>query len=214
LKAVIVDIDDTLLDTSERMQGIWRHVLDVDVPIPDILEHSLEELFMKYASTEQKSRMRDLQKLFFSLMLCENETGMALAQLDKPMHGAVEVLHGWMQRYKIIYLTGRPDNTRDVTAKTLKKYGYPVDDVKLEMVTLQDWKNRIQIQAREQLLESLVNEYEVEMVIDDFPGYFTKYRDSGIPTRIGYRAKKHSISDYTSKGATRVVESWDELRDI
>jgi beta-phosphoglucomutase-like phosphatase (HAD superfamily) len=33
LSCVIVDIDDTVLDTTRRMQAIWRELLGREVPI-------------------------------------------------------------------------------------------------------------------------------------------------------------------------------------
>ena len=155
MKAAVVDIDDTLIDTSLRMQSIWNHVLGVAVPIQDIETLTLEGIFMKHASAEQKKRAPELQRLFFSLLLCEDDKGTELAQLDRPMPDAAETLQEWTDRYKMIYLTGRPEHTRENTLKTLAKYGFPTEDVLMAMVTLEDWKSRVQTQARQRLLESL-----------------------------------------------------------
>jgi len=213
MKAAVVDIDDTLLDTSLRMQGIWLHVLGVEIPLSEIETLTLEQIFMRHASTEQRTRISELQRLFFSLLLCEDEKGVELAKLDRPIPDAAETLQAWTQHYRVIYLTGRPEHTRNLTQETLAMYGFPVDNVLMSMVTLQDWKNRVQTKARQGLLASLAHDYDVELVVDDFPGYFTIYRDLQIPVRIGLRSKKFSASDYIDKGATRVVDDWKELRE-
>ena len=147
-------------------------------------------------------------------MLCENETGIELAQLDKPILGGAEILQDWAKRYKILYLTGRPDNTRELTKSNMRKFGFPVDDVRMEMVTLQDWKDRKQLEARERLLSSLVEAFDVTLVVDDFPGYFPSYLEHGIPRRIGFLSEKYTEEDYTSKGATTVIHSWSELQSL
>ena len=42
LISVVVDIDDTL-DTSRRMQAVWRLVLDCEIPLEAVKILSLEQ---------------------------------------------------------------------------------------------------------------------------------------------------------------------------
>ncbi|MFQ6065423.1 MAG: hypothetical protein ACE5L6_08110 [Candidatus Bathyarchaeia archaeon] len=30
--SVVVDVDDTLINTEQRMQGVWQHLLDCKIP--------------------------------------------------------------------------------------------------------------------------------------------------------------------------------------
>jgi len=51
-------------------------------------------------------------------------------------------------------------------------------------------------------------------VVDDYPGYFTVYRQFSVPERIDFlRPKRYSLQQYIDRGATKVVESWKQLKD-
>ena len=212
ISAVVIDIDDTIIDTSQRMQSIWRHVLETNVRLKDVEVLNLEQIFNKHASTKQKSQAPELRSKFFALLLCENETGIRLAQQDRAIPHSAEILKKWAKKFEIIYLTGRPEHTRNLTLKTLEKFGFPTDDIIMLMVTLQDWKNRNQTKKRHELLTSTTKQHQVESIIDDYPGYFPIYQELKIPERIGLLNKKYQIKDYLEKGATRVINDWKELK--
>jgi len=70
------------------------------------------------------------------------------------------------------------------------------------------------IEAKSRLFSSISKQYDVVRVVDDYPGYFTVYRQFGVPERIGFLyPKKYSLQQYIDRGATRVVESWKQLKD-
>ena len=52
LSCVIVDIDDTVLDTTRRMQAIWREVLGREVPIEAVESMALRKIFEVYATPQ------------------------------------------------------------------------------------------------------------------------------------------------------------------
>lgn len=210
--SVVVDIDDTLLDTRKRMQAIWEHVLGKKVPLKDIGGLNLRQIFEKHASEEQKERAPELQRRFFGLLLCEDEDGVELARLDEPIPFAGEALRRWGEHCTIVYLTGRPETTRGLTTDALGRFGLPTEGVEMAMVALEDWRGGRVNEARKALLTSISERHEVVRVVDDFPGYFTIYRDLGIPDRIGLLlSEKYEPEDFIEKGATRVVESWEQL---
>jgi phosphoglycolate phosphatase-like HAD superfamily hydrolase len=214
LVSVIVDIDDTLVDTRKRMQAIWEHVLGRRVPLEDIGSLNLRQIFEKHASEEQKELAPELQRRFFELLLCEDEAGVELARLDEPIPFAAEALRRWGEHYTIVYLTGRPETTRDLTTAALERLDLPTAGVEMAMVTMEDWCGGRVNEARKALLTSISKRHDVVRVVDDFPGYFAIYRDLGIPDRIGLRlSEKYEPEDFLDKGATRVVESWEQLID-
>ncbi len=214
MASVIVDIDETLLDTRKRMQTIWEHVLGRRVPLEDIGSLNLRQTFEKHASGEQKERAPELQKQFFGLLLCEDKEGVELARLDEPIPFAAEALRRWGEHCTIVYLTGRPETTRDLTTAALGRFGLPTEGVEIAMVTLEDWRGGRINEARKALLTSISERHDVVRVVDDFPGYFTIYRELEIPDRIGLMfSEKYEPEDFIEKGATRVVVSWEKLID-
>lgn len=130
----VIDVDDTLLDTKRRTQGVWRLTLDKEVPLSDIEASSLEQIFMKHASEEQKGHARELQGRFFSVLLCEDEVGVELASLDQAVPYAAETLQRWATEHELVYLTGRTENTRELTLGSLRRHGFPTDEIPLLMV--------------------------------------------------------------------------------
>ncbi|UCH57198.1 MAG: hypothetical protein JSV18_07655 [Candidatus Bathyarchaeota archaeon] len=214
LISVVVDIDDTLIDTRRRMQAIWREVLGRRVPLQDVETLNLREIFMKHAPEEQREQGPEHQRRFFELLLCEDEEGVELAGLDEPIPFADETLRAWSDRCKIVYLTGRPETTCDLTMTELERFGFPTENIEMAMVTLEDWRGGRVNEARERLLNSISQRHDVVRVVDDYPGYFTIYSKFDIPDRIGLLlSKRHTPQDFIDRGATRVVKSWEQLID-
>jgi hypothetical protein len=222
MTSVVVDVDDTLISTDRRLHRVWREVLGRDVPFEDVETLGLEQIFMKHASPEQKARVTDFQKRFWDIVLCLDSAGVESLPLHDPIPFAAEVLQKWSKHCTIVYLTGRTENTRDITLSELKKFGFPIGNTQLLMFNLGDYARTrgedasgpTLIDGKSRLLSSISGQHKVLRVVDDFPGYFAIYKQHGIPERIGLlRPKRYSPQQYIDKGATRVVESWRELQE-
>ena len=208
----IIDIDDTLVSTRKRTQGLWKHVLGCVVPLGEIETLTARQIFEKHSTEEQKPLMRALQRRFTETMLCRNVEGVRLMELDEPIPYAADVLHRWREEAEIVYITGRLERIRMETISQLRRFGFPVEETELFMFKEEDWGKGGVGEARGALMDDVVGAHSVHRVVDDFPGYFTIYRDYGIPERIGLlQSKMHQPSDFLEKGATRVVKSWAEL---
>lgn len=214
---VAIDVDDTILDTRRRMQRAWYLVLNYDVPIDSVENLSSKEIVERYGSSRHY-----LWERFWRVLLCLDDSGVELLELDEPLPFAVDVLRGWSRQYVLLYLTGRPQTMRDLTLRELGRFGFPVDKTQLAMLTIQDWLNYFagtslnsQIKARTELLATFLKRYQVMRVVDDEPRFFSIYKQLGIPDRVGLlRTKRFSSQDYHVHGATRVIESWKELRTL
>ena len=90
----LIDIDDTLVSTRKRTQGLWKHVLGCVVPLGEIETMTARQIFERYATEEQKPLMRDLQRRFTETMLCKNVEGVRLMELDEPIPYAANVCIG------------------------------------------------------------------------------------------------------------------------
>ena len=208
----VIDIDDTLVSTRKRTQGLWKHVLGCVVPLGDIESMTARQIFERYATEEQKPSMRDLQRRFTETMLCRNMEGIRLMELDEPIPYAADVLQGWREEAEIVYITGRLERIRMETVSQLRRFGFPVEETELVMFKEEDWGKGGVGEARRALMDEIVGAHSVHRVVDDFPGYFTVYKDYNIPERIGLlQSKMYKSTDFLERGATRVVKSWSEL---
>jgi len=211
MDAVVVDIDDTIVSTDRRRHAAWCKVLGREIPFQDVEPSSSEEILRKYAVSD-----REVWKRFWMLVLCVHESGVDLLELDKPIPHAVEVLKKWSRKSKLIYLTARTENMRQLTLHELRRFGYPTNDTELKMFALDDWMDYSSVSSvvktRSMIFTGILDRYNVIRVVDDYPSFFVAYRDHSVPDRIGLlREKRFSREQYISNGATRVIKGWDEL---
>lgn len=220
--SVVLDVDDTLIRTARRMQGVWRVLLGRNLPMEAVKTLSLEQIFVKYASPKQKARVGEFQRRFWDIVLCLEDVGVELLELHTAVPFAAAVLQSWRQKYRLVYLTGRTENTRQLTLAELKRFGFPVDDVELLMFNVKDYARArgvnpsgpTLVDAKSKLFFSLSKKHDVVRVVDDYPGYFPIYKQYAVPDRIGLlRPKRYEPQQYIDRGATRVIKSWKELQD-
>lgn len=220
--SVVVDVDDTLINTERRMHGVWRELLGREVPMEAVETLGLGQIFEKFASSDQKARANELRKRFWDILLCLENVGIGLAELDEPIAFAAEVLQKWSKHCLLVYLTGRTENTRELTLDQLRKFGFPTDNIQLVMFNLEDYERArgldpsgsTLVDAKSRLFSSISKQYNVVRVVDDYPGYFPVYKQFDVLERIGFlRPKKYSVQQFIDRGATRVVESWKQLKD-
>ncbi|UCC34014.1 MAG: hypothetical protein JSW53_03170, partial [Candidatus Bathyarchaeota archaeon] len=81
MNGVIVDIDDTLINTRRRMHRVWNLLLNREVPTEAVETQGLEQIFMNFASKEQKSQVKEFQKRFWNILLCLDESGVESLKL-------------------------------------------------------------------------------------------------------------------------------------
>jgi len=211
---VAVDIDDTLVGTNRRRWAAWRNVLGRELPLEIVEGHRTRDILRIYAPSDG-----DVWERFWKVLLCWEEEGIELLNLDTPLPFAAEVLRRWSEEYIVVYFTGRSTNMYDFTLKELDKFGFPVEKVDLVMLSLEDWRMYLDakasaLQLRSKLFSSVHARYEIVRVVDDVPHYFSIYKKFGVPERIGMQHSKiYSRQEYFSHGATKVVTKWEQLRD-
>jgi hypothetical protein len=218
----VVDVDDTLVNTNLRMQAVWRLILGCEVPLEAVETLSLEQIFMKFASPEQKQRAIEFQRRFWDVTLCLDEVGLESIGLNEAIPFAADVVQKWSKHNKLVYLTGRTQNTRDITLSELRKFGFPIEGAELVMFSLGDFARArgldpsgpTLIDARTRRLSEICQRHDIVRAVDDYPGYFPVYRQFNVPDRIGLlRSRRFTPQDYLDRGATRVVKNWKELEN-
>jgi phosphoglycolate phosphatase-like HAD superfamily hydrolase len=218
---VIVDIDDTLINTRRRLQALWALLLEREVP-EGVVDMRNEEIFMKFAAPEQKGRVREFQRRFYDLLLCLDKAGVNSFALHEPIPYAAEVLQRWSRQSEVAYLTGRTENTRALTLEELQRFGFPIANTELVMFRAEDYarakgedpRGPTLVETRFRLAAELCHKGSVVRVVDDYPGYFPVFQRLKVPERIGVlRPQKYTPQQYLERGATRVIASWKELLD-
>jgi len=222
MNTIVIDIDDTLINTDQRIRSIMSQILNQAIPLHDAETLGLEQLFLKHATPEQKTQAQLIQKQFWDLVLCLNPEGTDSLNLHKPIPFAAETLQQWSRQCTITYLTGRTENTRNITMRELTEFGFPTHNTQLLMLNIEDYARTrgenptgpTLIDARSRLMSSLAKKHNVARAVDDYPGYFLIYKQFNVPDRIGLlRPKRYTPQQYIDKGATRVVENWQRLQD-
>jgi hypothetical protein len=203
------------------MQAIWREVLSREVPLEAVESLEQKQIFLTYASEEQKKSSPKFQRRFWDLVLCLDKLGVELLALDEPVPSAAEVVKEWNRRSEILYVTGRTENTRKLTISELESFDFPIVTTRLFMLRIEDYSGILEenpkgptlAEAKAQLFSSVAVSRRVIRVVDDFPDCFPVYKQLEVPDRIGYHVKRFPLAKYAEKGATRVVESWSDLLD-
>ncbi len=222
MKKVIVDVDDTLIDTRQRVHKLWNLLLNCEIPREAVEAMGLEQIFMKFATKEQMSKVKEFQKRYWDLLLCLDKAGVDSLKLHEPIPYAADILQNWSKNSEIVYLTGRTENTRSLTQSELKKFGFPIENISLLMFKPGDYARTkgetlsgpTLIDTKSELCSDICKNSDVVRVIDDYPSYFPIFQQLKIPDRIGFlNPKKYKPQHYLDKGATRIIETWKELQD-
>lgn len=212
MDAVVVDIDDTIVSTDRRRHAAWCRVLGREIPLQEVESQSSRAILERYAFSDRK-----IWERFWMFTLCVEESGVDLLELDKPIPYAPEALQKWSKSYKLIYLTARTKNMRQLTLGQLRRFGFPASGTELEMFAINDWMNYFSskssvVETRSLIFSRILKRHNVIRVVDDYPGFFVAYRRHQVPDKVGLlRKKRFSRREYLDSGATRVVETWEQL---
>lgn len=133
---VAVDVDDTLLNTDRRRWAVWCRVLGREVPFQMVESLSSPQVLERFARSD-----REVWKKFWRILLCWEESGIELLNLDEPIPFAVGILQRWSEKHKLIYFTGHSRNMRELTLSQLEGFGFPVHGADLFMLNIDDWKH-------------------------------------------------------------------------
>ena len=191
-------------------------VLRVEYIIKEIRTLTPHEIFSKYASSEQVNRVDEYRSEYWNLILGIYEQPFKNPLMYQPIEYSVEVLTRWAKQNDLVYLTARPDNTRDFTLLQLVNFRFPLKNVELVMFPLEDFSQAqngfngpIFSEIRKNLVLKILEKHKIVVVIDDNATYFPIYMQCKIRDRIGLmRTEAYTIEDFMRFGVTRVIRSW------
>jgi len=209
---VVVDIDDTVVNTQRRIKAVWQHVLGKELDLDAVESLSSRQILERFGGSNEHAWTH-----FWSVLRCSNKAGIEFLRFDEPVPFAAEVLKGWSEQYLLIYLTARPENMRLLTLTEFERFGFPTRNARLIMFGEKDWNSSMPLESvvevRTRIFSNVASDCDVVRVVDDTPRFFSVYKKFAIPDRVGFlRAKRYAAKDYLNYGATRVVENWRQLQ--
>jgi len=172
---VVFDIDDTILDVSQRYKDAKRG---------RILDKQGTPLRKKTLETPGKARKRANEFLF-------SPDNLRKDRLIPGALGLVEDLAA--QGHTIAYVTARHANYREVTRDQLEDKGFPLfkDETGSELLFLKAKQSEDSSTYKKGVYDKLNSSYDIRMVFDD------KTENLQAAVAVGITGVYPSISDYT-----------------
>ena len=211
MDCLVVDIDDTIIDTARRRWAVFREVLGFNITLDEVNREGSKEILDKRSPRKLKKRN---WSTYWRVLLCFDKRGVKFLKYDEPKPMASQILKKLALRMKLIYLTSRTTNMRELTIDELRRFKFPLESSELVMCDDLNLFIKDPTAMRRKLFSYIAGKYDVKAVIDDYPRYFQVYREFKVPERIGLlRKPRFSVKEYLANGATRVVKGWEELKD-
>lgn len=135
--------------------GVGIAVIDIDGVLADV-RHRLHHL---------RTRPKDWEAFF------------AAAAHDPPSPEGFAIARTLADRHRIVYLSGRPERTRSVTERWLRRYDAPPGELILRV----DGDHRPAREVKLEALRRLADEARIVVVVDDDPAVCATLRAAGFP---------------------------------
>jgi uncharacterized protein YbjQ (UPF0145 family) len=159
-KMAVFDIDDTLLDTSQRMRSAIRTGL--------------------FDPTQSGKKSHPKGVPAFRDFFYSPER----FNLDSLIPGALDLVNSLQQQgYTIAYCTGRPRRIFEATKNQLRKHGFPImrDKNGFELLAMKPDTDGKTPSYKFNVLRDLQHRYDVRMFFDNHPGNLAEAQKLGIP---------------------------------
>ena len=206
---IVVDIDETIIDTNLRKQAVFKLLLGKDITLNEIIEKGSWDIVKNCL---RDKRAYETWVRFWKIILCIESNGINFLHLDRPISKAPQILSKWAKKYVIVYLTNRTENMRNLTIKELRELGFPVKNSNLFMAKSFEEVIESPVESRKEVFSHIIEKYNVIAVIDDYPRFFSIYKSFRIPERIGLlKFPRFQEEDYIKRGANLVVKGWEDL---
>jgi phosphoglycolate phosphatase-like HAD superfamily hydrolase len=177
--AIVIDIDNTLIDTSIRKQSILREMFKYsteNVLINDVRKDYMLNAFLGGGSTASR-------RAFLEILSSEE----GIRNHPAPaFEGALKCIEGWLREgFEIIFLTARPEKLREVTKTELKNANIPFKTENVYMLEEECLETEdmsvATVAFKKAVLTRLLNRYDVLAAIGDRADDFFPARDLNIP---------------------------------
>lgn len=106
----------------------------------------------------------------------------AAAADDPPLAQGVELAHRYATGHDVLYLTGRPERTRELTGKWLRHCGAPPGPLHMRP----DRDHRPAALFKREQIRLLARTRVIDIVVDDDPAVVTALEAEGIPVQLAH----------------------------
>jgi 8-oxo-dGTP diphosphatase len=172
---VIFDIDDTILDVTQRYKDAVR---------AGYIDKERGAKRKKTFETPGKARKRAMEFLFSPDNL----------RKDRVVPGSIALINTLMEQgHTIVYVTARNAKYRDVTRTQLEDKGFPIfkDDTDMELLFFKPSIAETAEKYKQGVYAKLLSKYDVRMVFDD------KAENLQMAAGLGITGIYPTIRDYT-----------------
>jgi len=205
-KALLVDVDDCILDVTRRKRAIFKLLLGRNLKIKEIIGKRTAEVLANYV---QREKIPEYRYKFWSIALCIDPIGKNYIHLDRPVPYSRYILRKLAKKYEIFYITNRLESMHEITMNTLKKFNFPFY---WNLFSADDYTFIKNENGRKTVLAKLPRDKEYIAVVDDLPENFTYYKQLNIPEIIGFmRFIVLDKDKFFEAGATYVMCDWKEF---
>jgi hypothetical protein len=203
-KAILVDIDDCIIDVTNRKAKIFSFILNRKITKKDVIGKRTAEVLSQYVNQKEIQKYR---KRFWEIAFCLDKIGLNFLKYDKPVPYSRKVLRKISNNYEILYISSRIESMLNISIEQLKKFNFPYYNNVYhasDSYFLMDIKS-----ARSDVLSKIPKNYEYFCVIDDMPDNFELYKLIKIPHIVGFlRYVVLDEKQYWLNGATYVFKNW------
>jgi hypothetical protein len=99
---------------------------------------------------------------------------------DTALPEGIALVLALRHEHDIVWITGRPERTREETERWLAKHGLPVDHLHMR----RDDDRRPARQAKREIVRDLATRHRIALIVDDDPAVVRELSDAGYRVRL------------------------------
>jgi phosphoglycolate phosphatase-like HAD superfamily hydrolase len=206
--AVVVDIDNTLVDTAVRKWALLRHLGIAGADLAGVREDFWLRGFLGDESAEAF-------KNFFEQL----ETPETIERHIAPLFSGAKETIAWLtkRRVAVHYVSGRPESLRAATLAELRSHGLSVDNGVLHFsgrVTgqLSPGSSSLGAEAKARLIGHIAQRWEILAMVGDRPEDVEAGTNAGVPgILLASTTGAAGVRQEVSGAPSAVCDSWPEV---
>lgn len=176
-KAVLIDIDNTLVDTAVRKKGLLSKLLGMEIELSDVKK---DFWLSKYLGSQES----EVHKKYFTSLESEE----VLREIPVPLidKSVLDVI-SWLNKNEIkaIYISSRDSKLYDATKIELTSLGIEIGDDNLKLLSSFARNGNYEIDCelkKAEAIRYLLNEFTILALVGDRPSDVLAAKSNNIPS--------------------------------